>query len=281
MEGDSVEVRKLLSLSTLDPNIPGTLGYTPFIWACYEGHGEVVKAMLEFESVAVDRKDELGRNGFGVAALDGHAQVLRILLEFGLPRIDPNSRDCLDKTALILASSGGHKEAVDLLLKHRSVDNGCRDIAGRNAFDVASEKLREAVPGLVLLGKDDEEGDRETEMKERVEAELEQRRDRERLKEEKAREAAAAQQSEREKLIADNARLSAALEAARKELGTLKTRLDSPRRRGNLLNTPKVVPSIPVANPEWNGWIAGTAIGLWIGAAAVLAMAVFGSRKRS
>ena len=94
-----------------DPNAANEEGRTALQWACFGGHTEVVRLLLEAGS-ACDQTHH-GQASLHVAACKGRVEVVRLLLAAGA------SCDLAlagSGTALHLAAGRGHTEVVRLLL---------------------------------------------------------------------------------------------------------------------------------------------------------------------
>jgi len=68
------------------------LSRTPFYIACYNGHIEIVKLLLNDERIDIDQVDnELSRTPFSVACQEGYIEIVKLLLND--QRVDINQAD--------------------------------------------------------------------------------------------------------------------------------------------------------------------------------------------
>ena len=64
-------------------NIKDKYGRTPFLWACYNGHKDVVKLLLDHsEGIDLNTKDRWRKTAFMEACRNGHKDVVKLLLEY-------------------------------------------------------------------------------------------------------------------------------------------------------------------------------------------------------
>ena len=88
--------------------------------ACKSGETKVVQLLLErfnSEESGLNSKDKIGMTGFMWACKEGHKDVVKLLLDHS-ERIDLNARDNRGWTAFMQACYNGHKDVVQLLLEH-------------------------------------------------------------------------------------------------------------------------------------------------------------------
>ena len=129
-----------------NPNKRDCLGATPLIWAAICGQEEIVKLLLERQTISLDKPDRYARRtALSWAAKMGNEGVVRQLLERAsakpdgtdgwwgrTPRvvkkvrgkryIDPNRGDKYGKTPILLAAEEGHEGVVKLLLGRKDVN---------------------------------------------------------------------------------------------------------------------------------------------------------------
>ena len=83
----------LMVQSNYDLNKRDFLGITPLIWSAICGEEEVVKLLLERQTVSPDRSDKYpGRTALSWAPVMGHEGIVRLLLEWA--STNPDSTDC-------------------------------------------------------------------------------------------------------------------------------------------------------------------------------------------
>lgn len=86
-------------------------GWTPLIYAAFEGHGEIVAYLLTLD-IDIDAQSANGISALMAASRNGHFQIVKILLEQGA---DVNLANHDNKTALGMALAGKHADIVGLL----------------------------------------------------------------------------------------------------------------------------------------------------------------------
>lgn len=111
-------------------------GLTPIMLAAQQGHGSVVRLLLDHKSMQLDATHSCG-TALSLAAANGHIEIVEMLMEDG--RIDINQRSEDGSTPLHLATSVSHKEVVEALLRSDTID-------------VNSQNSREITPLLAAVG---------------------------------------------------------------------------------------------------------------------------------
>ncbi|XP_046554286.1 ankyrin repeat domain-containing protein 50-like [Haliotis rubra] len=128
--GDAELVKYILSQKIIDMNSLGHDKNTPVMVAVECDHKEVVEVHLKYEAKLLlgdkNRDDALHR-----ACYAGQFDVVKYLLS--LTSVDINSRGLQKRTPLMVAAEQGHKEVVELLVKH-GADLFLRDEHGDNAL---------------------------------------------------------------------------------------------------------------------------------------------------
>ena len=100
-------------------------GWTPLLLACWSGHLEIARLLLDRGSTAIDEKDGLGHAPLLRACWRGHLEIARLLLDRGSTAIDEKGGG--GHTPLLRACENGHLEIARLLL-----DRGCSAIDEKN-----------------------------------------------------------------------------------------------------------------------------------------------------
>jgi serine/threonine-protein phosphatase 6 regulatory ankyrin repeat subunit B len=83
--------RELLTSDTVDVNLLQTIDAVTALWiASYNGHGEVVKALLANNKLDVNLQHIDGTTALWMASQNGHVQVVEALLQHD--KVDVNLR---------------------------------------------------------------------------------------------------------------------------------------------------------------------------------------------
>ena len=99
-------------------NSKDKIGMTGFMWACYNGHKDVVQLLLDHsEKIELNARSNNGNTAFTCACLNGHKDVVKLLLD-NFERIDLNAINNSGRTALMAACQSGQKDVVKLILDH-------------------------------------------------------------------------------------------------------------------------------------------------------------------
>ncbi|KAK0619440.1 ankyrin repeat-containing domain protein [Immersiella caudata] len=121
----------------------------------FAGYGAraVMEAGLDRTQTDGFRLDTLLNRGYAphiLASSEGHGETVELLLRRGA---DPNLRNFgYDSTALYCAVKGGHKAVVAVLLDHGASPNIRDDQDGRTALHLAAEDGREEIISLLVRG---------------------------------------------------------------------------------------------------------------------------------
>ena len=95
---------------------------TGLMWACCNGHKDVVQLLLgHSERIDLNARSNNGATAFMRACCNGHTDVVKLLLDHS-GRIDLNARSNNGNTAFIMAYKNGHKDIIKLLLEHSDID---------------------------------------------------------------------------------------------------------------------------------------------------------------
>lgn len=92
----------------LDPE-----GWTPLIYAAFEGHTEIVRLLLQ-QDVDIDARAPNGMTALMAAARNGYAESVQLLMD---EDADHEARTPQGQTAMDLAKAGKHTAVVEILGK--------------------------------------------------------------------------------------------------------------------------------------------------------------------
>ena len=100
-------------------NIKDKNGWTAFMWACRNGHKDVVKLLLDnSERIDLNARTNNGKTAFMWACYKGHKDVIQLILAYSDRNIDFNASNIYGNTAFTWACQFGDKDVVKLLLEH-------------------------------------------------------------------------------------------------------------------------------------------------------------------
>ena len=136
----------------INPDGPDDRGQAPLSWAARNGHGGIVKLLLERGGVTPDRLDNYGRTPLSWAARSGYDGVVKLLL--GRKDVSPDRPDNFGKTPLSLAARNGHDGIVGLLLGHEGVNPDRPDHSGQTPLSWAARSGHDGAVRLLLEQKD-------------------------------------------------------------------------------------------------------------------------------
>lgn len=115
--GHTDVARKLLERDAR-VNVPsGSNNDIPLTSACWKGHHEVVKLLLEFKS-NIEHRTKDGCTPLMLAAREGHYSVAKLILDSNAEVNVPSGSE--NNIPLTLACWKGHTKVVELLLEHKS-----------------------------------------------------------------------------------------------------------------------------------------------------------------
>jgi len=149
-KGYAVVVRALLD-SGVDADTPDHILYTPINNAAFNGHVDVVLALLESGKINPNLCGKSHLTSINSAACNGHVKVVQAFLEYG--KVNPNLPDIEGCTPINNAAINGHDDVVRVLLEDESVDPNFPDKHGRTPICNAAKKGHLLV--LITLRKND------------------------------------------------------------------------------------------------------------------------------
>lgn len=141
--GDLAGVEKML-LSGARVDYRDEKRLTALMWASYNGHLDVVKALIG-AMADVNYSDDFGQTALMFAAWFGHKDIAEVLLADGAECDYTNTSG---ETALIWAAKRGHTGLAELLIR-MGADTTIEDDGGVTAVEYAAERARrenEAIP---------------------------------------------------------------------------------------------------------------------------------------
>ena len=98
---------------------------TPLSLAAENGHEVILKAILELDSIEVNKPDKDGNTPLHYAAGNGRMTTASLLLE--REDVDPNHKNCSGDTPLHLAASNGCAMTASLFAVREDVDLNCKN----------------------------------------------------------------------------------------------------------------------------------------------------------
>ena len=126
---------------------------TPLMWACENGHKDVVKLLLNYSgpNIELNARDEYGRSALMVACFNGHKDVVQLLLDHPNQNIEVNATTNFGFTAFMLACWNGHKDIVKLLMEysHTIIDLNAENYFGGTALMCASQRGHQDIVQLI------------------------------------------------------------------------------------------------------------------------------------
>ena len=126
-------------------NAKDSEGDSPLFIAAWNGHGEMIKTLLD-KGAEVNAQGGYHGNALQAASARGHEQVVKILLDKG---VEVNAQGGYYGNALYAASSGGHEQVVKILLD-KGVEVNAQGRGYGNALQAASARGHEQVVKILL-----------------------------------------------------------------------------------------------------------------------------------
>ena len=120
-----------------DLNVKNKDGYSPLIYAAFNGHSGAVSCLLQSGKVKMDQEGINSRDAAMFAAQCGSTEVLKLLIECDASTVLRVSKQ--KNTALHSACYNGHLGAVKLLLETDASNIEAVNNRNKTAFDLAAE----------------------------------------------------------------------------------------------------------------------------------------------
>jgi ankyrin repeat protein len=128
LEKSTEIIKNLLELASpgneVDVNIPNPKlsNRTALMMAIYRGHTEMALPLLRHPKIEINQQDAGGYTALSLAAFVGTTDVVRELVEFDEILVD-KSEYSASRTALMFAAEGNHCEIVEMLLRRGAKPN--------------------------------------------------------------------------------------------------------------------------------------------------------------
>jgi len=107
--------RRDLDVNWVEPNHPRPpLALNALQYACFYGHVKLVRLLLSYPRIDVNRKTSSGQTPLRLACFDGRTEVLRMLLRD--PRLDICQADELGRTAVWMSAWCGYDRVLEVLV---------------------------------------------------------------------------------------------------------------------------------------------------------------------
>jgi ankyrin repeat protein len=130
-------VKTLLQYKNLTVNKSLKNGGTPLLIAANNGYVDVVKALLDSKKLDVNKASHIGTTPLFIASSKGHADIVKILL--ACKKIDVNKANVEEKTPLFTAVQLGQIDIVNILLEREELDVNKAMSNGATPLSIATE----------------------------------------------------------------------------------------------------------------------------------------------
>jgi ankyrin repeat protein len=133
---------EFLSVPFININARDLKARSALIYACKDGHFEIVQFLCKFEQIDVNLQDQFNWTSLIFAAKSGFKKIVEILLQH--ITIDVNLLTTFGWNALLHSIQTGHHEVVNLLLKIENINVNMQDELGiiQNFFIFFLEKTQ-------------------------------------------------------------------------------------------------------------------------------------------
>lgn len=150
---DIKQVVEILKSGEVDINEEEEDGFTPLLSATLFTQEELVRTLLKFPELKLDKRDSLGMTALHQACEENSVSIVRMICED--KRCNPcfvNMKDDSGNTALMRAVKSGFVNIVKELDKVEGVDFRTKDELGRDLVEVAKDVMK--IGYNVLRGED-------------------------------------------------------------------------------------------------------------------------------
>ena len=113
--------------------ITNNRGDSLLILACYHGHDDAVRVILEQPKTPIDARNKMGFTALTGASYKGYVGIVK---QLAAKKADLNSANEKGQTALMYAAMFGRTEVVKFLVEQKA-DIRARDSGGKTALDLA------------------------------------------------------------------------------------------------------------------------------------------------
>lgn len=138
-------IKEKININCIDIN-----GYTPLIYAAWNGHLNIVKILIN-NNANINTKNFNGNTAFLQASENGHLDVIKYFIELN---IDFNDKDFFGYTAFILACSNGYLNIVKYFVELNIDINQCNYDGNTGFIFAVSNNHLDIVKYLIEKGAD-------------------------------------------------------------------------------------------------------------------------------
>lgn len=140
LHGSREELEQILKSPTIDVNAFDAQNMTPLMHCARKGMAEKMRVLVSFcsDSLIIDHRNKKGMSALMYATSGGHRDVASILLSQS--RCDVNLSTLVGYTALMFAAECGHSKIVSRLLGADLIDYNYRNKCGDSALVLAAAR---------------------------------------------------------------------------------------------------------------------------------------------